>query len=62
MNTNELIKAGNIIAVGFDYLTDDGRVIKRVYTGRRGTTLRWKADNEDYLYRNLFEAYHQLHY
>lgn len=46
----------NMIAVDFDYLTDDNRVIERCYIGRRGT-LAWKVG--DYIYRNLFEAYYE---
>lgn len=59
-NTNDLIKNEKIIAVGYDYLTDDGRIITRVVTGRRGRTIKWKIDGDNFLYRSLFEAYFGL--
>lgn len=47
----------NMIAVDFDYLTDDNRVIERCYIGKRYTTLAWKVG--DYIYRNLSDAYYE---
>ena len=61
-NSQDLIKAGMIILVDGDYLTDDGRILKRVYTGRRHTTLRWQSSEDGYNYRNLFEAYYREQY
>lgn len=59
-NTSDLIKAGKLIAVGLDYVTDDGRTIKRVYLGKRGT-LKWKVEGDTFPYRNLFDAYYGNH-
>lgn len=60
--TKGLIKEGKLIADGSDYLTDDGRVIKRVYAGRRGNTLKWKVVGNDFLYRDLWCAYFDQKY
>lgn len=62
MNTQTMIKEGKIIPVDFDYLTDDGRMIRRKYVGRRGTTLKWQVEGVDFLYRSLYEAYYDLQY
>jgi hypothetical protein len=56
-NSCDLIKEGHIVEVDFDYLTDDGRIISRVYVGRRGTTLKWKVEGNDFCFRNLWDAY-----
>ena len=58
-NTSKaLIKAGKLVEAGYNYITDNGVLIERVYTGRRGT-LKWKRQDEDYKYRNLWDAYYQ---
>lgn len=63
MNGQQMIKAGLIKPVSEDtYITDDNRTIHSTYIGRRKVTLRWKVDNIDFLYRNLYEAYHDLKY
>lgn len=63
MNTTKsLIAAGNLRPNGYDYETDDGRVILRIYAGRRGTTTRWRVEGDPFLYRDLWCAYHGLKY
>lgn len=60
MTTQKMIANGLLIPEGYDYRTDDGRLIKRVYIGR--TTTKWKVDGIDFLYRSLWEAYHDCQY
>ena len=55
-----LEKNGKILAVGFNYLTDDNRIILRAYTGLTGSTLSWYVNG--WFYRNLWEAYDEVHY
>ena len=57
-NSKDLIKAGYIIADGYDYITKDGRQIKRKYIGRRRSTLAWQVGTV--IYRNLFDAYYDV--
>ena len=61
MNGKQMEKAGMIIAVDSDYLTDDGRVIFRVYKGM-STTPKWRVEGKEFLHRSLFEAYYELEY
>ena len=52
MTTKTLIKEGKLIEAGYDYRTDDGKLIERVYIGR-GTG--WKVNGQ--VYRDLWTAY-----
>lgn len=60
MSTQKMISEGMLIAVDYDYLTDDGRIIRRVTIGR--STIKWQVEGEDYLYRSLWEAYNNCKY
>ena len=61
MNRGQMIKAGMIINVDENYLTDDGRVLLRVYKGRSATP-KWKVEGKEFLHRSLYEAYYELEY
>ena len=56
MNWNELIKEERIIEVGYNYLTDDDRILLRVYTGRSATP-KWQVAGSPEIYRSLGDAY-----
>lgn len=47
-------KAGNIIEVGFDYLTSDGRILRRANYGSRTI---WVNEEAGYYYPTLIAAY-----
>ena len=59
--TQGLIADGKLIADGFNYRTDDGRLIER-YEGRgksgRYVDGKWKVENV--IYRSLYEAYEEI--
>lgn len=57
--TRTLIADGRLTAQGYDFVTEDGTVIRRVCTGKRGSTERWQRDGESRLYRSLMEAYYR---
>lgn len=59
-NTADLIKNGLIKAVGYDYQTKDGLLIRRVTVGRR--TTKWQRADNRQIYRSLFEAYFDVYY
>lgn len=61
-NSKSLIKDGKLIRDGEDYVTDYGMKITREYVGRRGTTLKWRREDDEFYYRGLFEAYYRLQY
>ena len=66
MTVREMIKNEMLIEFweGCDcnYKTDDGRIIRRVYCGKRGTTMKWEVEGIDFLYRSLFEAYNDCRF
>ena len=59
MTTKTLIKEGKLIEEGYNYRTADGRLIERVEKGR---TTKWRVSGDDFLYRDLFTAYHEDKY
>lgn len=62
MNAQQMVKAGLIRPEGQNYVADDGRKFVRTYIGRRGTTLKWRIEGEEFCYRNMFEAYNRLQF
>lgn len=56
----KLISDGCLVRNGYDYETANGVVIRRVYTGKRGTVEKWSRDGDGYLYRSLIEAYYGI--
>lgn len=51
-----MVKQGMIVDVGYNYLTDDGRILYRVY---KGSSTVWQVGDSPVLYRSLFEAYNE---
>ena len=44
---------------GIHYITDDGRIIRRVYTSKRiSASTKWWVEGENHIHRNLVEAYY----
>lgn len=55
-----LIADGRLTAMGYDFITEDGTVIHRICTGKRGGTERWQRADNKTIYRSLYEAYYKI--
>lgn len=54
-NIKSVIKSGQLMPKGYDYVEKDGTIIYRVSFGKRGMRTAWKKNGV--LYRSLYEAY-----
>lgn len=58
MSVQRMVDNGELTKYeGVHYITDDGRIIRRVYTSHKMTTTKWWVEGENHVHRNLYEAY-----